>query len=125
MSLRTGPQTAPGGPPTAGASTSALQTDLGTMESAAQYVRETAESILFQLKQLHVNIQDLESSWQSPAATAFCNQVFPDWDKNAQNVHDGLYAIADGLTNSHKSYNQMEEDNVLGVQQAGQAVQTV
>jgi WXG100 family type VII secretion target len=119
MGLRTGPQTAP----TAAGSSSVLQTDLGTMMSASQFVHDTADRIYHQLTQLYTNIETLKGTWQSPAATAYCDGAFPDWNTHAWKVRDGLYKIADGLANSHKSYNQMEEDNVLGVRQASQAVQ--
>lgn len=116
MGLRTSPQAAAGNSPV-------LQTELGTMVNASQYVRDAADTIHQQLMQLRTNIENLKGSWQSPAASAYCDQVMVDWDAHASTVRDNLYTIADGLSSSHKSYNQMEEDNVLGVTQASALMQ--
>jgi WXG100 family type VII secretion target len=93
------------------------------MVSASQYVRDAADTIHQQLMQLRAKIEGLKGSWQSPAASAYCDQVMVDWDTRAATVRDNLYTIADGLTSSQRSYNQMEEDNVQGVTQASALMQ--
>lgn len=115
MGLRTGPQTAPGSPPTAAGSSSVLQTDLDTMASASQFVRDSADTIYSQLMTLHQTVDDLSQTWNSQTATLFCNNVFSDWGTRASTLHTNLYTIADGLQNSHQSYNQMEEENMRAV----------
>jgi WXG100 family type VII secretion target len=115
MSMRTGPQGATGG-------SAQLQTDLGTMASSAQSVRDSADTIHQKLMNLRTQIETLKGSWKSASATAYCDQQMVDWDLRAGNVRDALYDIADGLTGTHKSYNTMEEDNLQGVKQATQGL---
>ncbi|GAA4497612.1 hypothetical protein GCM10023191_041390 [Actinoallomurus oryzae] len=99
-----------------------LQTNLDTIVSASQFVHDAADSIHAQLIQLRNHIDSLKGGWKSPAATAYCDQQMVDWDTRAGAVRDALYVIADNLSTSHKSYNEMEEDNLLGITQAGSAM---
>ncbi|MCO5971376.1 WXG100 family type VII secretion target [Actinoallomurus soli] len=115
MTLRTTPQGNAGG-------SSLLRTDLDTMVSASQFVRDAADSIHQQLMHLRTHIDNLKGGWKSPAASAYCDQQMVDWDARASAVRDALYTIADNLGSSQKAYNEMEEDNLLGITQAGQAM---
>jgi WXG100 family type VII secretion target len=114
MGMRTGPQGDTGSP-------GLLQTNLDTMVSASQFVHDAGDTIHQQLTSLRTQLDTLRGSWNSAASRVY-DQKMIDWDARTAAVRDALYAIGDGLTNSHQTYNQMEEDNVLGVTQASQAM---
>ena len=99
-----------------------VQTNLDTMVTASQFVRDSADTIHQQLMNLRTTIETLKGGWKSPAASAYCDQQMLDWDTRAGSVRDALNAIADGLTGSHKTYNEMEEDNLLGISKASQGM---
>jgi WXG100 family type VII secretion target len=113
--MRTGPQDSTGG-------TQGLRTDLGSMATHAQNVRDSADMIHQKLMNIRTQIDTLKGGWRSAAATAYCDRQMADWDIRAGNVRDALYTIADGLTGNHKTYNTMEEENLQGVSQATQGM---
>ncbi|GLY86602.1 WXG100 family type VII secretion target [Actinoallomurus iriomotensis] len=116
MGLRTGPQTTPypgGGAPGG----SRLNTDLGAMVSAQQYVHDVADLIYGEIQRLMSTIDGLSSNWRSSSASAY-NTAMDNWNTQATELKNALYNIGDGLAQSHQTYNEMEEDNRLGITQA-------
>lgn len=114
MVLRTTPQGTQG-------SSGVLQTNLDTVVSTSQFVHDAGDTIHQQLMGLRTQLDTLRASWDSAASRVY-DQKMVDWDARAAAVRDALYTIADGLTSSHHTFNQMEEDNVLGITKATQAL---
>jgi WXG100 family type VII secretion target len=118
MGLRTGPQTTPyTGTAPVGSGGGLLSTDLGTMVSAQQYVHDVADIIYGEIQRLMTTIDGLSSNWRSPSASAY-NNAMDGWNVQATELKNALYNIGDGLAHSHKTYNEIEENNSLGITQA-------
>lgn len=114
MVLRTTPQGSQG-------SAGVLQTNSDDMISASLFVHDAGDSIHQQLMSLRTQLDTLRASWDS-AASRIYDQKMVDWDTRAAAVRDSLYTIAEGLKGSHHTFNQMEEDNILGITQATRAL---
>jgi WXG100 family type VII secretion target len=117
LGLRTGPQTTPYTGGTPGSGGSRLDTDLGAMVSAQQYVHDVADLIYGEIQRLMTTIDGLSHNWRSSSASAY-NNAMDNWNVKATELKNALYNIGDGLAQSHKTYNEMEENNRLGITQA-------
>lgn len=118
MGLRIGPQTTPyTGAVPSGAGGSRLSTNLDTMVGAQQYVHDVADIIYGEIQRLMTTIDGLSSNWRSHSASAY-NTAMDGWNTQATELKNALYNIGDGLAQSHKTYNEIEENNRLGITQA-------
>ena len=120
MTLRTGAQSGPYTGAAAAGGTS-LETNLGSMVSASQYVHDVADTIYGQLQRLRGTLDGLQGSWTSSAATRY-QAVCLTWDAECSRLRQALYDIGDGLTQSHKLYNETERNNELGITRAAQGI---
>lgn len=111
--MRTGPQDSTG-------SSSALQADLTQLGGHGQYIRDIADKQYQYHMNIRQQIETLKGGWKSPAATAYCDQVMPDWDTHATDHRNALYALADAIESGHKAYGSMEEQNLSQINQANQ-----
>lgn len=121
MSLRTGAQSGPYTGTATPVGTSLLQTNLGTMVSASQYVHDVADMIYAQLQKLRGTLDGLQGSWTSSAASTY-QSVCLNWDTECSRLRQALYDIGDGLAQSHKLYNETELNNQYGITKAAQGI---
>lgn len=121
MGLRTGAQSGPytgAATPSPGA---ALQTNLGSMVSASQYVHDVADMMYGQLQKLRSTLDGLQGSWTSSAASTY-QSVCLTWDTQCSSLRQALYDIGDGLAQSHKLYNETELNNQYGITKAAEGI---
>jgi WXG100 family type VII secretion target len=87
------------------------------MVTAQQYVHDVADLIYGQIQRLMGTIDGLSHNWRSTSASAY-NNAMDNWNTAATSLRQALYDIGDGLTQSHKVYNEQELTNKLGIDKA-------
>jgi WXG100 family type VII secretion target len=113
--MRTTPQGTGGYPASGGGAANGLMgADFGVMLAAKAYVHEAADQMYKEVSDLMTALEAMSSQWDGAAKTAFY-AAWNDWQPKADALRRQLYNIGDGLDSTHKSYSEMELDNVYSV----------
>jgi WXG100 family type VII secretion target len=94
-----------------------MSTNLDAMVSAQRYVEDVAGMLYGEIQRLMTTVDTLSGHWRSPSASQY-NNAMDNWNTTATELKNSLDNIADGLSQSHKKYNENEENNKLGITQA-------
>jgi len=94
-----------------------FQTDLSTMLSTSQRVRDVNEQIQSTLNGLRDRLEPLKGTWKGSAAASF-QQLEDRWHEDATRLNGALIGIADSLKQAHGSYTSAESE-------VGQSISTI
>ena len=92
---------------------SSFQTDLSTMQQAANHVFEVNEAVQAQLTSLLQRLEPLTGSWRGPAAVSL-HALKQRWHENATRLNETLRGIGEGLVQAGRNYAASEETNQQG-----------
>lgn len=90
-----------------------FETQVPTMDVAAQHVFEVNDQIQSTLSNLLNRLEPLMSTWQGSAAGSF-HTLKQRWVDNAAKLNDSLRGIGDGLVANSTQYATTEETNTAG-----------
>jgi len=86
----------------------AYQTEMSTMQVAAQHVEEVSASIQAQLSQLENQILPVASQWMGAGGSSF--QVLHEkWQQDAAKINQVLAQIAQGIQLNARQYSAAED----------------
>ncbi len=92
---------------------SSFQTDVPTMDLAANHVFEVNEQVQSELAGLLRRLDPLMSAWQGSAAASF-HQLKDRWHDNATKLNQALRTIGEGLVQAGQNYASSEDANQQG-----------
>jgi WXG100 family type VII secretion target len=90
-----------------------FETQVPTMDVAAQRVFDVNEQIQSTLSNLLTRLEPLMDTWQGTAAGSF-HVLKQRWVDNASKLNEALRGIGDGLVANSTNYATTEETNTTG-----------
>jgi WXG100 family type VII secretion target len=96
---------------------SGYETNVATMQQAAQHVDQVNQQIQGQLSSLLSKLEPLQGAWQSSAATSFQN-LKQRWHDDATKLNQALQGIGEALKRSGQSYQATDDTHKQAFDQA-------
>jgi WXG100 family type VII secretion target len=87
--------------------TGKFQTELPTMQAAAQHVQEVNQQIQSQLTGLLSRLEPLKGAWKGEGATSF-NALVERWHQDATQLNSVLASIGERLSQTHSNITKTE-----------------